>query len=264
MSHYTVGVIIKEKDIKKLEETENMVFEDAVMKLISETMEPFDENMPGEPVLVMTLEELQEKLDEIKNYEGEDGFYADMKEKYQNYTVEEFCNSYYAYDFREDGAYSTYNQNSKWDWYVIGGRWNGCLPIKGEESTQEERNQYKDDVSNNCCKIKDIELKREATEEEITEMKETYEKMTTEGNWYKPEYYKQKYPTFESYMDAQLEFSTYALLTSNGEWVEPGAMGWFGMSAATPEEEAKFANTFKETLTKENPEDYFVLVDCHI
>lgn len=264
MSHYTVGVIIKEKDIKNLEKTENMVFEDAVIRLVSDAMEPFDENMPGEPVLAMTLKELQEKLDEIKNYEGEEEFYLNIKEKYQNFTLQEFCEIYYAYTFREDGAYSTYNENSKWDWYVIGGRWNGCLPIKGEEQCSEERSSYDDDVPNNCCKIKDIELRREATEKEIAEMKEQYEKITTEGNWYKPEYYKKKYPTFEDYMDSQLEFATYALLLSNGEWVEPGEMGWFGMSAATPEEEAKFANTFKQKLNEENPEDYFVLVDCHI
>lgn len=264
MSHYTVGVIVKEEDIKNLERTENMVFEDAVMKLLSEAMQPFDENMPGEPRLAMTLEELQKELDKVKNYEGEDEFNLKMKEKYKDSTLESFCENYFGYDFMEDGAYTTYNEDSKWDWYVVGGRWNGCLPVKGEESSKENRDSYQDDVPNNCCKIKDIQLRREATEKEIAEMKETYEEITTKGNWYKPEYNKKRYPTFESYVDAQLEFSTYALLTSNGEWIEPGEMGWFGISSAEPEDEINFKKTFKDILEKENQEDYFVLVDCHI
>ena len=32
--------------------------------------------------------------------------------------------------YTDDGQLYTYNPNSKWDWYVIGGRWNGFLPLK--------------------------------------------------------------------------------------------------------------------------------------
>lgn len=264
MSHYTVGVIIREEDIQNLEEQENMFFEEAVEKLVDEAMHPFYEGLKVEGELIQTIEELKEDHAKITSYNGDDEWHIRMKEKYKDASLKEFCEEYYGYIYKEDGAYSTYNPDSKWDWYVIGGRWNGYLPVKGEEPCSEERSSYDDDVPNNCCKIKDIELRREATEEEIVEMKETYQKITTEGNWYKPEYYREKYPTFEAYMDSQLEFATYALLLSNGEWIEPGEMGWFGMSAATPEEEAKFANTFKQKLQEENPEDYFVLVDCHI
>lgn len=264
MSHYTVGVIIKEEDIRSLETTENMVFEDAVKKLINEAMEPFDENKECEPRLSMTMEEVQNKFNEIVYYKGVDEFYVKLAHKYKDSTLEEFCNTFYGKTLEEDGLYTTYNQDSKWDWYVIGGRWNGCLPIKNEEKPSEGLDAYEDDIPNNCCKIKDLELRREASEEELKEMQERYEEMITKGNWFKPEYYKQKYPTFEAYKDNELEFSTYALLTSDGEWVEPGEMGWFGMSSASPEEEANFINIFRDKLGKENPENYFVLVDCHI
>lgn len=32
---------------------------------------------------------------------------------------------------------STYNPNSQWDWYSIGGRWNGFLPLKKKDSKGE-------------------------------------------------------------------------------------------------------------------------------
>ena len=36
---------------------------------------------------------------------------------------------------------STYNPDSKWDWYVIGGRWNGFLHYKGTEPGFAETNE---------------------------------------------------------------------------------------------------------------------------
>lgn len=37
---------------------------------------------------------------------------------------------------------STYNPNSKWDWYVIGGRWDKCLKtLSGEEVNEAYVNE---------------------------------------------------------------------------------------------------------------------------
>lgn len=64
----------------------------------------------------------------------------DLVEKYSKYTDEDFYN-YVAERYNnidEDGnIYTTYNPNSKYDWYDEGGRWCGFLPLKnGEYSTQ--------------------------------------------------------------------------------------------------------------------------------
>lgn len=37
----------------------------------------------------------------------------------------------------EGNLWSTYNPNSKWDWYSIGGRWNGVLKTKDGKNTNE-------------------------------------------------------------------------------------------------------------------------------
>ena len=36
--------------------------------------------------------------------------------------------------YEDDGQMITYNPNSKWDWYSIGGRWSGFLPLKELDS----------------------------------------------------------------------------------------------------------------------------------
>lgn len=60
-------------------------------------------------------------------------------------------------------------------------------------------------------------------------------------------------------------FSTYAVVTPDGEWHEPGKMGWWGISSATPEEEAEFENNYEEKFIRTaNPEWRLTIVDCHI
>lgn len=56
----------------------------------------------------------------------------------------------------------------------------------------------------------------------------------------------------------------FALLTTDGRWIEPGQMGWFATSSDTPESREnyrKFANAYIESL----PDDsWLVAVDVHI
>lgn len=59
------------------------------------------------------------------------------------------------------------------------------------------------------------------------------------------------------------ELRTYAYLDENG-WVEPGKMGWFGMSAATAETREEYSKGFIEWLKSGDQNDWVVCVDCHI
>ena len=45
--------------------------------------------------------------------------------------------------------------------------------------------------------------------------------------------------------DKMEDFNTYAVLRPDGEWIEPGEMGWWGVSYATPEEEERFMENYK-------------------
>lgn len=58
-------------------------------------------------------------------------------------------------------------------------------------------------------------------------------------------------------------FNTYALLDSTG-WHDPGRMGWWGMSSATPESYLAFNQGFIDRLQQGDKDDWVVCVDCHI
>lgn len=91
-----------------------------------------------------------------------------------------------------------------------------------------------------------------------------YEEFIKES-YYSIEYLKAKYPTEEEYIKSYTQFSTYAVLTPCGEWHEPGRMGWWAISDATPEQEANFEKNYKEKFIKTaNPEWNLTIVDCHI
>jgi len=84
-------------------------------------------------------------------------------------------------------------------------------------------------------------------------------------SYYSKEYLKSKYPTEEVYKNYFTKFYTYAVLTPDGEWHEPGKMGWWGCSSASPEEEIEFKKNYEEKFIKAaNPNWELTIVDCHI
>ena len=138
-----------------------------------------------------------------------------------------------------DGSHtSTYNPNSKWDWYEIGGRWLNSLLIKNEVKgikgmpglgsgyliNKNAPDGYK---WTNGAKIKEIEFK---LMEELEEQ----------------------------------PFYTWALVDEKG-WNEQGKMGWWAMNDATDESTDSYVKKFNEYINNpDNQEKYITIVDCHI
>jgi hypothetical protein len=56
----------------------------------------------------------------------------------------------------------------------------------------------------------------------------------------------------------------YALVTLDGEWREPGEMGWFGVSTDTPETKAEHYRAANEYIESLADDVVLVLVDVHI
>lgn len=56
----------------------------------------------------------------------------------------------------------------------------------------------------------------------------------------------------------------FASLTPQGEWVEPGKMGWFGMSTDDDETRAEYRKWFNNYVTEADQDTIIVAVDCHI
>lgn len=145
-------------------------------------------------------------------------------------------------DIRENGElYSTYNPNSKWDWYDIGGRFRNQLLTKIENKDTFERNSFAEYYSSkdfvreapkgfkyvNGAKIKDIDF-------------EFMDELNKEP------------------------FYTWAIVDEKN-WYEQGEMGWWGLNNATEESTKTFIDKFKKIISDvDNQEKYLIIVDCHI
>ena len=153
-------------------------------------------------------------------------------------------------------------KNPRWDYWSI---------------IDTDRIPTKDGKFVNACCIRDLARELPWSEEEDRKRRTFYEiaagqrEATPEERKeyafamiFKPEYYRQFYPTYDNYRhDCQL-FYTYAILHEDYGWVEPGQVGWFGTSDETPESRKEYLTKFWDILDNSHPDDVFVMVDCHI
>jgi hypothetical protein len=186
-------------------------------------------------------------------------------------------------------VYSTYNPDSKWDWYEVGGRWAGTIVVKdGVEIDEpnfswgwraEDREKviaegYKTD----SAYVRDIDFsKMHRTEEDYNEAlrywelivegaepKNEDEKNQVKWNWHKPEYYTERYKNKETYAKCRSSFSLWAVV-KDGVWYEKGSMGFWAMSDETHDEAVDWELNFYDRFIKDLPEDTLItVVDCHI
>ena len=85
------------------------------------------------------------------------------------------------------------------------------------------------------------------------------------STFYKEEYYREYYGDRETYARQCADFSTYAVITPDGEWHAPGSMGWFGCSSESAEEFRDWYDHYRERFIEGmDPDIYVTLVDCHI
>lgn len=224
MSHYTVAVF--HRDDQDLEDL----------------LAPYSENLRVEPYIRYTK---QEAIDYVrKNIVGYGVGDGKSDEECWDFMAKD-------YDDKTDGdgnIYSTYNPNSKWDWYCVGGRWSGEL-VNGDEA-----------------KIKDIDfsLDKEKYDEAIEFWNENVIGDGNEGI-YKKEYYTERYKTAEKYAECCAGFNTYAVVTPDGKWHAPGEMWWFGVSTESDDECMDWYDHYKERfIDTADPEWILTIVDCHI
>lgn len=231
MSHFAVAVIHKpDQDIGTI-------------------LAPYDENMEVPRYLRYTKSEVIERA---RKY---------YSEATKNMTDEE-AYEYYASDYDEDmrdaegNLYSTYNPKSKWDWWVVGGRFSGELKSKKNGECYNE------------LKIEDLDVSID--KEQYNDALENWNKYIAPENpeeyplFYKREYYLNRYGDAETYARRTASFHTYSVLTPDGEWHEPGQMGWFGFSSETDEDWADWVDHYVERYIEPYKDCIMTTVDCHI
>lgn len=140
------------------------------------------------------------------------------------------------------GTYmSTYNPSSKWDWFQIGGRWNGCLPNGSNEIV-----------------VKELLANKKSRRPEPPDAPEGSPTWT----FFYPEYLEELEQYEATPEDLRDLYAPFALLTPDGVWHEKGDMGWWGIVS-----DDKGLNTWLNVakgIYEQYPEHKLVLVDCHI
>ena len=164
------------------------------------------------------------------------------------------------------------NPNAKYDWWGVGNRWNGQLRLKAGA----QANTAIGPESNGRCnsaKIKNINFSplpkdyQDALriwELSVERATPTPEEKEYHLFLYSPKYYLDLYGDKENYARQMSEFSTYAYLTEDGVWHEPGRMGWFGCSDQTRDTRDVYRRDFRRDVIEADPELYLTIVDCHI
>lgn len=221
---------------------------------IDELLAPYDESL-----IVPNYKSKEKLINSVRWHKAEDGSELSDEELY-NYAIKYEAPE----DIRADGSvFSTYNPNSKWDWYQIGGRFYGEIPLKSGEFVNDAqmcdvdvdyRNPEEYDRS-----LRFWQLRVEGQEPETEEEKDLL------AFCYNKEHYTERYDSAEEFAEWRCGFSFYAALLPNCEWLEPGKMGWFAISDASAEDDRAWRKKIKEVIKEAQEKNWHItIVDCHI
>jgi hypothetical protein len=202
---------------------------------------------------------------------------------------------------------STYNPDSKWDWWVVGGRWRGSLPLKpNAEGDLGDLSWVHDGVDNrmyeggvDVARLGDIDFdfKRlkageiaAATWDKANEIRdgreippvppvgserEDYQRWWADpvvadlkqfvGMMGAPDDIVELCGDRETYIERARAAAVpaFATLTSRG-WLEPGRMGWWGISTDDTESRDRYYEKVNSILASLPPETMVWVVDVHI
>jgi hypothetical protein len=241
MSHFTVLVI--GEDVEKL-------------------LAPYDENLEVEPYKNYLSDRDIERI--VGHYAKANRTVS--KDNLQSLLpfMKDWCNEEGYIDAEGLYAWSTSNKKHRWDWYEIGGRWQGSLRLKpggegksGSASSLIENHIYRPEYVDQA-RFKHIDWSYMRNEPEAL--------LNLKLQWKNDqEYHRKLYSTEEGYIRQNMTFRTYAVLTEDGIWHAVGEMGWFGASSESADEEKKWVENFWETFLEGLDGDTLLtFVDCHI
>ena len=140
----------------------------------------------------------------------------------------------------------------KWDWFSIGGRWEGSLLLK-------------DGSWANSAPIAALET--EQTDAMREELEHEWEELVSEDTQsvFKPEYYRNRYGDAEGYVRANRPNTFRAIVTTDGGWEEVGEMGWFGIAYEKANDWDAWTKHYWERMaTYAEQGMWATVVDCHI
>ncbi len=239
---------------------------------VESQMAKYDENMEVEPYLMYTRESAAKELtDKIAEYEAivakndnsryNIAFCIECLNRYKEHTpASYFMELATGYEKDAEGnPLTTYNKNSKWDWYSVGGRWEGYFTLKDGTKSDSARKgdidfkAMSDERTEAAAARWDKAVKTCNGDNETDKNKRYWEYDINEEQW-------------KAGKDAYIEsarktaINTFAVV-KDGEWFEKGNMGWF---ACVTNENKQWPDEFESLLTGVPDDEILTLLDCHI
>ena len=212
----------------------------------------------------------------------------DDKHKLKYKTIENFAEEWFGYKL-VDGAFGhTANPNAQWDWYQLGGRWTGSLKVKRNSFAMSSMEPttgltfgelgvlhqiYKHNPKKFAVVVKKYKGKTDVITNFIVEVYGTLltstlanHKIGSEGVFGTQAKQGFADSCLKGDVDWEAEemkdFSTFAVLL-NGEWIERGTMGWWGIVSDEKNTDTWDAE-FKAILAKVPDNEIISVFDCHI
>ena len=199
------------------------------------------------------VEKLGIELEEFDNasaygWRNKDGFVKYVKENYPT-LLPQFAKKFKVHGedwngnrWRKDGKkwfeYSTYNPDSKWDWWCMGGRWDCALKTKAGEFV-------------NAALLGEIDWSPFTDDD--------YEKEWKVNDWTGEKYR----PLKEDVRWHLTEDKPPFCVIIDGTWYEKGEMGWWGMTS-NEKDDNLWESEFKKLIETLPPSSEVVLADFHI
>lgn len=226
---------------------------------IEDLLAPYNENLEVEPYIKYTRTQAINKMrEEYPNT---------CKDMSEDEIFQEVCDWYGNMVDDDDNILSTYNAQSKWDWYQVGGRFSGMLSIIPTALDGYHNSECVDSAF--VRHVKWVQpLDKKEREDTIKWWNVNVEGAEGEKDtyfFYNPEYYKKRFKDAETYIKTQELPCYHAVVTPDGIWHEPSQMGWFACTDGDPADELEWDLHFKERFIDTAEFDWVAtVVDCHI
>ena len=245
---------------------------------------PYNENLEVEPYLKYTVDEA---IAYIKEHCVP---YNDYLKEYTDRQLIDWFAENEGLLVKQSGLYSTYNPNSKWDWYLIGGRFSDKLELtdEGIEETIKQHNHgwfgqasKKEQIEyvkyTDSAPIKYIKWHTTLSQEEKDELRRWW-KINVDGDepkdgeeededfFWNLDWFRRRYKDADIYIKLKEMIIFFAVITPDGKWYAPSNMGWWACTDGEPEDELKWDLEFYDRFIKPNLDSNLIctVVDCHI
>ena len=162
MTHFVLYVIVP-REIAELPPDDNYgqmhLDFDGIETYIDEVMEPYSEQLDVDPYIIKTALGVKREMRKVNKQ------HPDFAEKMEGKGIAEAYKAWAGCELDKKGnALSTWNNKAIWDWFVIGGRWNGRLTGVGKD---KEGDINATDLEENMLKVSDFLIKYDKNTDEM-------------------------------------------------------------------------------------------------